>query len=49
MSLAEELLEEEEDIEMSDAPQLVDKAKKEKLEPEVDEDGFTKVVGRRKK
>lgn len=39
---------EEEDVEMSEAPQLVEKPKKEKLEPEVDEDGFTKVVGRRK-
>lgn len=39
----------EEDVEMNDAPQLVEKPKKEKLEPEVDEEGFTKVVGRRKK
>lgn len=45
----EEEEEEEEDVEMGDAPQLVEKPKKEKLEPEVDEDGFTKVVGRRKR
>jgi pre-rRNA-processing protein TSR2 len=38
-----------EDVEMDDAPQLVEKPKREKVEPEVDEDGFTKVVGRRKK
>ena len=37
-----------EDAEMGEAPQLVEKPKKEKLEPEVDEDGFTKVAGRRK-
>jgi pre-rRNA-processing protein TSR2 len=40
---------ERKDIEMDEAPQLVEKPKREKLEPEVDEDGFTKVVGRRKK
>jgi pre-rRNA-processing protein TSR2 len=40
---------EREDMEMSEAPQLVEKPKKGKLEPEVDGDGFTKVVGRRKK
>jgi pre-rRNA-processing protein TSR2 len=40
---------EREDVEMDEAPQLVEKPKREKLEPEVDEDGFTKVVGRRKK
>jgi pre-rRNA-processing protein TSR2 len=39
---------EREDVEMSEAPQLVQKPKKEKLKPEVDEDGFTKVVCRRK-
>jgi pre-rRNA-processing protein TSR2 len=37
------------DVEMDEAPQLVEKPKREKLEPEVDKDGFTKVVGRRKK
>lgn len=37
-----------EDAEMGEAPQLVEKPKKEKPEPEVDEDGFTKVAGRRK-
>jgi pre-rRNA-processing protein TSR2 len=40
---------ERKDVEMDEAPQLVEKPKREKLEPEVDEDGFTKVVGRRKK
>ena len=40
--------EELEDVEMSEAPQLIEKPKKEKAEPEVDEDGFTKVVARRK-
>ena len=40
---------ERKDIEMDEAPQLVEKPKREKLEPEMDEDGFTKVVGRRKK
>jgi pre-rRNA-processing protein TSR2 len=41
--------EEQEDVEMGEAPQLMEKPRKEKLEPEVDQDGFTKVVGRRKK
>jgi len=40
---------ERKDVEMDEAPQLVEKPKREKLEPEVDEDGFTKVTGRRKK
>jgi pre-rRNA-processing protein TSR2 len=40
---------ERKDVEMDEVPQLVEKPKREKLEPEVDEDGFTKVVGRRKK
>jgi pre-rRNA-processing protein TSR2 len=40
---------ERKDVEMDEAPQLVEKPKREKLEPEVDKDGFTKVVGRRKK
>jgi pre-rRNA-processing protein TSR2 len=40
---------ERKDVEMDEAPQLVEKPKREKLEPEVDEDGFTKVAGRRKK
>ncbi|KAF1981526.1 pre-rRNA-processing protein TSR2 [Aulographum hederae CBS 113979] len=34
------------DIDMDDAPALVPKAK---VEPEVDEDGFTKVVGKKKR
>ena len=37
------------DVKMRDAPQLVEKPRKDKAEPEIDHDGFTKVVGRRKK
>lgn len=40
---------EDEDATMDDAPQLVPAAPKEKPEPEVDEDGFTKVVGKKKR
>ncbi|KAK7535258.1 Pre-rRNA-processing protein TSR2-domain-containing protein [Phyllosticta citribraziliensis] len=40
---------EDEDATMEDAPQLVPAAPKEKSEPEVDEDGFTKVVGKKKR
>ncbi|KAE8373747.1 Pre-rRNA-processing protein TSR2-domain-containing protein [Aspergillus bertholletiae] len=39
---------EEEDVDMGEAPALV-RAPKEKVEPEVDEDGFTKVVGKKKR
>ncbi|OCK75316.1 pre-rRNA-processing protein TSR2 [Lepidopterella palustris CBS 459.81] len=38
---------EDEDVDMSDAPALV--APKEKLAAEIDEEGFTKVVGKRRK
>lgn len=38
--------EDEEDVDMGEAPALVPR---EKQEPEVDEDGFTKVVGKRRK
>lgn len=38
----------EEDEDMGDAPALVS-APREKVEPEVDEDGFTKVVGKKKR
>ena len=38
----------EEDVDMKDAPALV-RALKEKAQPEVDEDGFTKVVGKKNK
>ena len=43
--------ENDEDDEMTDAPQLVEKniQRREKVEAEIDEDGFTKVVGRRKR
>ena len=40
---------ERQDVQMSEAPQLVEKPTKEKVAPEVDDDGFTKVVGRRKR
>ncbi|KAE8339741.1 hypothetical protein BDV24DRAFT_135295 [Aspergillus arachidicola] len=40
--------EDEEDVDMGEAPALV-RAPKEKVEPEVDEDGFTKVVGKKKR
>ncbi|KAB8199739.1 Pre-rRNA-processing protein TSR2 [Aspergillus parasiticus SU-1] len=40
--------EEDEDVDMGEAPALV-RAPKEKVEPEVDEDGFTKVVGKKKR
>lgn len=36
-------------MEMSDAPQLVPAQPKEKVEPEVDDDGFTKVVGKKRR
>ncbi|MCJ1375895.1 hypothetical protein MMC20_007133 [Loxospora ochrophaea] len=39
---------EDEDIDMQEPPQLV-KAQKEKAAPEVDEDGFTKVIGKKKR
>ncbi|PLB41337.1 pre-rRNA-processing TSR2 family protein [Aspergillus candidus] len=39
---------EEDDVDMGDAPQLV-RAPRERVEPEVDEDGFTKVVGKGKR
>ena len=37
------------DQEMGEAPALVRKKEKERVEPEVDEDGFTKVVGKKKR
>ncbi|KAK5163517.1 pre-rRNA-processing protein TSR2 [Cryomyces antarcticus] len=43
----EEDEEDDDDVEMGDAPSLV--PVREKQEPEVDEDGFTKVVGRKKR
>ncbi|KAI9873615.1 MAG: hypothetical protein M1830_010798 [Pleopsidium flavum] len=38
----------EDGVEMEEAPQLV-KVSKEKVEPQVDQDGFTKVVGKKKR
>lgn len=39
-----------EDEEMAEAPMLVEtKPRKEKVEPQVDEEGFTKVVGKKKR
>ena len=37
------------DQEMGEAPALVRKKEKERVEPEADEDGFTKVVGKKKR
>lgn len=37
------------DEDMDDAPPLISRPPKEKVEPEVDEDGFTKVVGKKKR
>jgi pre-rRNA-processing protein TSR2 len=46
----EEEDESEEDVEMDEAPGLVrTQQPREKVEPEVDEDGFTKVVGKKKR
>lgn len=40
----------EEDVDMDEAPALVDVSQnKKKAEPEIDEDGFTKVVGKKKR
>lgn len=39
----------EDEEEEGEAPRLVPVQPKEKVEPEVDEDGFTKVVGKKKK
>ncbi|KAL4895081.1 Pre-rRNA-processing protein TSR2-domain-containing protein [Aspergillus ambiguus] len=38
----------EDDVDMGEAPALV-RAPKEKVEPEVDDDGFTKVVGKKRR
>ncbi|KAF1941704.1 pre-rRNA-processing protein-like protein TSR2 [Clathrospora elynae] len=46
-SVDEETDEDDEDVDMGDAPALV--AAKPKAEPEVDEEGFTKVIGKKKK
>jgi pre-rRNA-processing protein TSR2 len=46
-SVDEESEEDDEDVEMGDAPALV--SAKPKPEPEVDDEGFTKVVGKKKK
>ncbi|KAF4216221.1 hypothetical protein CNMCM8980_006585 [Aspergillus fumigatiaffinis] len=40
--------EEDEDVDMGEAPALV-RAPRERIEPEVDEDGFTKVVGKKRR
>lgn len=39
---------EEGDVDMGEAPQLV-RAPRERVEPEIDDDGFTKVVGKKKR
>lgn len=38
----------DDDVEMEDAPSMV-KAPKEKVQPKVDEEGFTEVVGRKRR
>lgn len=38
-----------EDVEMDDAPSEAARGQRERVEPEVDEDGFTKVVGKKKR
>lgn len=40
---------EEQDTDMGEAPALIDTSKREKIAPEVDEDGFTKVVPKKKR
>ena len=37
------------DVDMCDAPALVEGKPKQRVEPEIDEDGFTKVVGKKKR
>ncbi|KAJ5173171.1 hypothetical protein N7492_005764 [Penicillium capsulatum] len=44
----EEIEDDSGDMEMDDAPALV-RAPREKVEPEIDDDGFTKVVGKKKR
>ena len=41
--------EDAEDVEMGEAPQSVPAQNRAKQEPEVDEEGFTKVAGRKKR
>lgn len=45
----EEEDDDDDDEDMEDAPSLVVRPPREKIEPEVDEDGFTKVVGKKKR
>jgi pre-rRNA-processing protein TSR2 len=40
---------EDEDVEMGDAPALVSAKAKEKVQPEIDEEGFEKVVGKKRR
>lgn len=40
---------EDQDVDMDEAPQLVPAIKQDKAAPEVDEDGFTKVVGKQRR
>lgn len=41
--------EDDDDVEMGEAPRLVLTTPREKAEPEVDEEGFTKVVGKKRR
>ncbi|KAH6865383.1 pre-rRNA-processing protein TSR2 [Alternaria rosae] len=45
----DEETDEDEDVDMDDAPALVPAKPKSKPEPEIDEDGFTTVVGKKKR
>ncbi|KAF2650548.1 hypothetical protein K491DRAFT_761652 [Lophiostoma macrostomum CBS 122681] len=48
-SVDEESEDDDEDVEMGDAPALVPAKAKEKVQPEIDEDGFEKVVGKKRR
>lgn len=48
-SVDDEDWEDDEDTEMVDAPTLAPSAPKQKPSPEMDEDGFTKVVGKKRR
>lgn len=42
-------VDDDEDEDMEDAPSLVTRQPRQRVEPEVDDDGFTKVVGKKKR
>ena len=45
---SDDIEEEDEDVDMAEAPNLV-KVPKEKVQPKVDNDGFTEVISRKKR